>query len=195
MKDKLNLDHIRHLLQKYYEAETTPEEENLIETFFQLTPSEEIPDDLAEDGRHFNSLASLHSEIPDLRIPEDLLDRLSEVTDTTIANHAVKDQRSLPQRISYMAAAACACLLLYMGYQRSHLAPQTEASAMMTEKATTGDMLDDGFIEITDPEEAERIMTEIGILLASNTRQTNEALQHLEKTVDEYKELTKSILQ
>ena len=54
--------------------------------------------------------------------------------------------------------------------------------------------LEDGFIEITDPEEAERIVMEIGRLLASNTQKTNEAILHLEKTVDEYKEITKSIL-
>ena len=54
--------------------------------------------------------------------------------------------------------------------------------------------LEDGFIEITDPVEAEKIVMEIGMLLASNTRQTNQAIQHLEKTVDQYKETTKSIL-
>lgn len=55
--------------------------------------------------------------------------------------------------------------------------------------------MEDGFIEITDPEEAEKIIIEIGRLLASNNQKTNEAIQHLEKTVDEHKEISKSLLQ
>lgn len=194
MKDKPNIDHIRLLLHKYYEAETTPEEETLLETFFQATPADQLPEDLAEDGTLFNSLAPLHPGIPNLVIPEDLPDRMSEATDTPPDHPSGKIQRLWHQCISYVAAAACACLLIYIGNQRSHSDHNTKRSAMMTEEVPSGNVLDDGFIEITDPEEAEKIMTEIGLLLAANTRQTNEAIQHLEKTVDEYKELTKSIL-
>lgn len=52
----------------------------------------------------------------------------------------------------------------------------------------------DGYIEITDPEEAEKIIIEIGRLLTDNSKKTNEAILNLEKTVVEYKEITKSIL-
>ena len=54
---------------------------------------------------------------------------------------------------------------------------------------------EDGFIEITDPEEAEKIVIEIGKLLSINSQKTNEAIRNLEKTVENYKEITKSILQ
>lgn len=54
---------------------------------------------------------------------------------------------------------------------------------------------EDCYVEITDPEEAEKIILEIANILAVNSRKTNEALRHIEKTVDEYRQLTKSILQ
>lgn len=53
---------------------------------------------------------------------------------------------------------------------------------------------DDGFIEITDPEEAKMIVLEISKILAINSQKTNEALRNFEKTVDEYKEISKAIL-
>ncbi len=53
----------------------------------------------------------------------------------------------------------------------------------------------DGFIEITDPEEAKKIAIEIGRLLAFNADKTNDAISHISNSIDSYKEITKTILQ
>ena len=60
MKDNFHIDHIRHILHKYYEGATTPEEELHLELFFRDTPGCEIPEDMALDGRIFPSLPPFH---------------------------------------------------------------------------------------------------------------------------------------
>ncbi|MDE6692341.1 MAG: hypothetical protein K2K05_03050 [Muribaculaceae bacterium] len=60
-------------------------------------------------------------------------------------------------------------------------------------RATAED--DNGFIEITDPAEAQRIALDIGKLLAQNAVATNNAIEEIGETFDNYKEMTKNILQ
>ncbi|MDE7421073.1 MAG: hypothetical protein K2N35_12780 [Muribaculaceae bacterium] len=239
MKDKFHIDHIRTLLHKYYEGETTPEEELNLEVFFRDIPECEIPEDLADDGRFFASIASLHPDVSEMEIPYGLFERISEISVSNDARHTVRTQRNQASRIAYILAAACACLIFTFGIKwmtnptdihtktvdyvsksavklptpssiastEEETIPETsktpgsfnahncQQSNTMAENAPEPNRLDDGFIEITDPMEAEEILREIGRLLASNTQKTNEAILHLEKTVDEYKEITKSILQ
>lgn len=239
MKVKFNIDHIRLLLHSYYEGKTTPEEELHLEAFFRDTPAWEIPESMAVDRKVFSSVASLHPVTSEMEIPDDLFEKVSEISSSCDAKHTKKTQRNRATRIQYALAAACACLILTFGIRRmntptdihtktfeymsesptklseppSKAAPEEETMPdasktpsssisntqrkdnTITENEIEPNRLEDGFIEITDPEEAEKIVLEIGRLLASNTQKTNEAIQHLEKTVDEYKEITKSILQ
>ena len=239
MKDKYHIDYIRHLLHKYYEGETTPEEELNLEAFFRDTPEWEIPEDLEEDGRFFASMASLHPCEYDLEIPNGLFERISDFSGSKDAG--LTDKLYQVRRIGYILAAACVCLIVTSGIlgirwmtNQKHIHTETseytsESHAKLPEplfkaspeEETSHDTskipsesntrtyqlsdktaenvgepnrLEDGFIEITDPVEAEKIVLEIGKLLAANTQKSNEAILHLEKTVDEYKEITKSIL-
>lgn len=194
MKDNNHNDHIRSLLHKYYEGESTPEEESLLVSFFKVTPEGEIPEDLSDEVILFRSLSMLNSEISDLEIPDDLFERISSVSNAPLASSSRNFERKWMRRIAYVVAAACVVLLLYHGTQYLPFNHKPEGIATMTANVSDAHLSEDGFIEITDPEEAEKIMFEIGRLLATNTKQSNEAIQHLEKTVDEYKELTKSIL-
>ena len=238
MKDKFHIDYIRHLLNKYYEGDTTLEEEFLLEAFFRDTPSCEIPEDMAIDSRLFTSLGLFHAGASEMEIPDDLFERISEIS-VSNALHNDEIQRNRAIQIGYIFAAACACLILILGIRwvstttdrstktfgyaseettklpepLSEKSPEEkvipEASKTpsistavthnrkntIAENAEESNRMEDGFIEITDQEEAEKIVMEIGRLLASNTQKTNEAILHLEKTVEEYKEITKSILQ
>ena len=240
MKVKFNIDHIRLLLHKFYEGETTPAEESHLEAFFRDSPACEIPDDLAEDRRLFSSMTTLHPTESEMNIPDDLFERISEISFTNHTQISEKAQRNQTRRTGYILAAACVCLLLAIGarlmtapkqihtktseyaaespktlpeqpsatssveeiipYKNKTQTPIASGAVKYQRHKTTAEnavepnRLEDGFIEITDQDEAERIVMEIGWLLASNTQKTNEAIQHLEKTIDEYKEITKSIL-
>lgn len=54
---------------------------------------------------------------------------------------------------------------------------------------------EDGFIEISDPEEVKTIALEIGKLLSNNSDRTNDAISYIGNTIENYKGLTKTILQ
>lgn len=239
MNNNLNIDKMRFLLHKYYEAETTHDEELLLESLFLDTPEDEIPEDMADDAKLFSAIAGLHPSEADLEIPDDLFEKISEISKNPDTNHPIKIHRRLERRIVYALAVACVCILLALGmkwmtapsdinskpFEYASESPAEEPanpqvlpnevktqttspdpeltskahrpnrSNVMVENVDVSNELEDGFIEITDPEEAEKIVLEIGRLLATNSQKTNEAIRHLEKTVDEYKEITKSIIQ
>lgn len=54
---------------------------------------------------------------------------------------------------------------------------------------------DDGYLEITDPEEVREIARRIGLLIAGNTDKANKALLHLGKAIEDNKQTTKRLLQ
>ena len=243
MKTKFDIDAIRVLLHKYYEAETIPEEELLLESFFRATPSEEIPKDLAEDGCLFSSLEELHPSDVEMEIPEGLFETISEITGISEIKHTIEIRRNWPRHIWYVFAAACACILFALVIKQM-TAPKdietkpTEYAAesltetpsdqrpapsvlpinevkqsvshepnqisnthrsrrrnVMAKKTDVSNEVEDGFIEITDQEEVERIALEIGKLISRNSEKANDAIVQLGQTVEEYKQLTKSIIQ
>ncbi|MDE7409309.1 MAG: hypothetical protein K2N09_04735 [Muribaculaceae bacterium] len=243
MKTKFDIDAIRVLLHKYYEAKTIPEDELLLQTFFRDTPPEEIPEDLAEDGYLFSSLEKLHPSDAEMEIPESLFETISEITGISEIKHPIEIRRNWPRRIGYVIAAACACILVALGIKHNTASedieikpkeyaaesptdspsePRTEPSVLpinevnrpashepnqmsntrssrrrnvMAEKTVVSNEVEDGFIEITDPEEVERIALEIGKLISRNSEKANDAIIRIGQTVEDYKQLTKSIMQ
>ncbi|MDE6342733.1 MAG: hypothetical protein K2K93_10475 [Muribaculaceae bacterium] len=239
MKSELDIDKLRSLLHKYYEGETTPEEEALICSCFS-EGAEDIPQDLTDDRIFFSSMKELSSCSAAPEIPDDLLGKINR----SIAEKSsvVSDERKKRWRHSFFiaGAAAAACLVLAAGIgfitipdihkpptpdglAETPTATKTNAPTAISKRSdakttaeTTGQKPQsaaaelqkntkvtesgvspnaaDGYMEITDPEEARKIIMEIGRLLSNNTRQTNEAIRMVETTVDEYKEITKSIL-
>lgn len=238
MKNKFDIADIRKLLHKYYEAETTPDEEQLLVDFFSKTIIEEIPEDLEDDRELFSSLSRISSHHDDIEIPYALREKLTQFSWISAEYPASKKQKSWSRRTAYVATA-CACLMLalFMRWMytpseihtksskhtvethkeisakiikseteteieiESPISPcnynpvRTQVSKELAENTNKPQYQEDGFIEITDPEEAVMIVMEIGLLLTDNTQKTNKTLKHLEKLVYEHKELTKSILQ
>lgn len=193
MKDKLQFDykpdHIRTLLNKYYEAETSPEEERLLESFFCNTPENEIPKDLTEDRLLFLSMTSLHPDQSSLVVPHNLVEKIDAIVDTPQISSFAKRQRHWKRRVAYTGIAAAVCAMITVGILNRPSQSTTRESVQ-----SIGKLTDDGYIEITDPKEAERIALEIGQLLASNSKKTDEAFSRLTYAFDEYKEITKSVL-
>lgn len=237
MKNKLNKSDIRSLLHKYYEADTTPEEEHLLESFFHDSPAEEIPEDMNADRKIFSAFIELHADSSETDVPADLVKSVTSLTEGYADSSLSKNQRNWNRFIVYAAAAACLSIVLTLGIRwiasttlrtseasghiavvpfeqpkhhsainhevnevsdpadQEYKAPSNSQKKNKATVKTASDADEDGFIEITDPEEAKKIIMEIGNLLNANSQKTNEALQHIEKTVDEYRQLTKSILQ
>ena len=123
MKDKSTIPDIRSLLHKYYAADTTPEEELLLESYFLDTPTEELPDDTADDGRLFSAIAELHPDAYEMEVPVDFFDKISKISRIPDIKHKDKTQRNWASRIGYALTAACACLLIALGI-RLMIAPK-----------------------------------------------------------------------
>lgn len=182
-------DHIRTLLHKFYEAETSPEEESLLVSFFRTTPENEIPIDLTEDRLFFLSMTSLYPDQSSLEVPQNLEEKIAAIVDTPQTSSFAKRQRHWKRRVAYTGIAAAVCAMIIVGISNRPFQSPTRESVQ-----SYGKLTEDGYIEITDPKEAERITLEIGQLLASNSKKTDEAFSRLTYALDEYKEITKSVL-
>ena len=238
MKNNLNIDNLRLLLHKYYEGETSPDEEKLIECFFAETDADLNSQNMALDKELFSSMAELCPGPDDCDIPDHLADRITAITESSEDLFSSKNKKKWKISISYAAVAACICVAVTIGirwlsapiteptHNMNHLAatpakshtllneenskhnvmpekpvaelnppaPEPRQVKANIENVTDQNNINENYVEITDPEEAEKIVLEIGRLLAVNSQKTNEAIQNLEKTIGEYKELTKSIL-
>ncbi len=240
MNNNLDLNKLRFLLHKYYEAETSPEEENIIISIFSESDAEDIPEDLIADREIFLSMKEFLPCQSELEIPDDLFSKINrEISDAPLAES--KDSKTRWKRpFAYAVAAAVACIVLAFGIWHintsrvlksptianvaKHPAPSPEDShsidpepietKAIAETPVQKPSIDpperrrhrivkasvestneeDGYVEITDPEEAREIILEISNLLAINSRKTSEATRMVEAAIDEYKEITKQLL-
>lgn len=237
MKNKYDFDHIRRLLQRYYEAETTPDEESFLQTFFCETPEAEIPIDMADDRKLFSAIQPMQPLESECEVPEDLFEKIETILASRSAAPIISKRHKWNRIILYSGVAAIACIIMVvigtMTNRESGKVASTSELVVETPEviktplpdkasetpniATTGivktavpkntqmnesssavrqpEEKDDGFIEITDPEEARKIAMEIGKVLALNSDKVNGAISRLGNTIDNYKEMTKSILQ
>lgn len=241
MNAQYDINQIRNLLNKYYEAETTPAEEALLEAFFSDTPDCDIPADIADDTLLFSKLNELRPQLPEPEIPDNLLDMIEERANNSTIISAFNIKTRNHRYSIYSGVAAIACIIILVGSiiyihrsptQLPEISTQkpTQYSAKNTDvslpidnekpsiaQETTSQPISvnsknirkitadktpkqpekeaDGFIEITDPAEVERIALEIEKLLAQSSEKTSDAISHIGNTIEDYKELTKTILQ
>lgn len=237
MKYDRDINNIRLLLDRYYRAETSPDEEQLLETFFKETNPADIPYDMEADAKLFELMSDTHLRPVECDIPTDLIEKINGIMDAPSSSTFEKWSKGIFRILRYSGVAAAACIVLVLiilnpiglhqgpnlsenineedmkGYNLSAEAEandnvltivksQADKYAIVDDKTnepTEAPQVQtnesDGFIEITDPEEARKIALSIRKLLAQNADRTNEALEQIGNSIDSYKELTKSILQ
>lgn len=241
MNDNNDINQIRELLERYYRAATTPEEEKHIERYFLETDVADIPADMQGDSKLFVGLSAIRPLSSELEAPCDLLGRIEKIAgEPTIARTAPKRilQHWVIRAAGFTCAACVACAIIMMvarlsdntisdsgnltaeasigkendtrvltiqksGYDTTEVTqgikikeearPITRPKASKPQRKITEE--DDGFVEITDPAEAQKIAQEIGRLLAMNADKSYDAMNQISETFDSYKEITKNILQ
>lgn len=231
-----DIDYIRRLLERYYRAETTPEEEKCLERFFLETDGTDIPADMVADMELFVRLSAINPLPSELEAPDDLLGKVEDIVDDPAVVPSIK-KRVIWQWMVQAAGVACvACVIVVMArlYDKATEPENLTAEASLgngqganvlnikisenhyedtkadvsvelevrptigsTDRSPKRAIAEDekGFIEITDPAEAQRIALDIGKLLAQNAVATNNAIEEISETFDNYKEMTKNILQ
>lgn len=240
MNKDSDINKLRFLLHKYYEAQTTPEEENQIVSLFSKIEVEDIPNDLAFDRKLFLSMKEIIPDPTNLEIPDDLFGKINQEIAETSSIASIERKKKWKKPFVYAGSVAAACLLFAICIQiifkssilksptienlaenpvespkdslskisdplptktiaekseqkQSRRSSEHHSNQTMAEIGVLPNE-ENGYIEITDPEEAREIIVEIGRLLANNSRKTNEATLMVENAVNEYKEITKSIL-
>lgn len=196
MNNTINLNNLRLLLHKYYEAETSPEEERLIMSLFSEIAAEDIPDDLVEDRLLFLSMNELLPTQPELEAPDDLFEKIHRKISETSGEQSINTKGKWKKRLLYPAGIAAACIALAIIFNPSETTnSETESTEPINQyvaKIGLHPNTDDGYFEINDQEEAKEIILEIGRLLANNSTKAKEATQMVESTVEEFKEIKKS---
>lgn len=238
MKYINDIEYIRSLLDRYYRADTTPDEERTIESFFHDTDPTEIPDDMITDARLFSLMKETHPILSESDIPDSLLEKINGILEEPTSPPAHKRRKMIFRILRYSGVAVAACIGMaiitlkpFGQHQETNPTISSRTETLITddhsyeamisdvrvltivksrieshasEEKPTGKVgapththkkATDGFIEITDPEEARKIALSIGKLLAQNADRTNDALAQIGNSIDSYKDLTKSILQ
>lgn len=227
MKYNYDIDYIRGLLDKYYRAETSLEDEEILESFFSELNADEIPKDLASEEKMFSLMKNLHPSQEERMAPDYLMERLNSIVEKPVAAESIR--KKFHNVLLYFGGSVAACILIAFTMVFIHQHKNDNPSVKMVEathkksetpvliksvetktdlpelehkvseikmsEKTHEEIEEDGFIEITDPEEAREILQNIGKLLAQNAVDTNDAMANISNSIDCYKEISKSILQ
>lgn len=227
MKYNYNIDYIRSLLDKYYRAETLPEDEETLEQFFSEISEDEIPEDLTSEQKMFSLMRNLRPSQEENIAPDYLMERLNSIVEKPVITKSKSNK--FRNWLLFVGGSVAACLLV--GFlmiflkQPADDIPSVKIVAETQKKSETPvlaesvetemdvpaveqivnemesitkkheDIEEDGFIEITDPKEAQEILLKIGQLLAQNAEDTHEAMANISNSIECYKEISKSILQ
>ena len=116
----MNIEQIKSLLARFYEGQTTPEEERLLADFFRR---EDVPEDLQEDKQLFLLLA----QTSDQEMPQDIADEIATFvnnlgkSDIQPLTHVSQQRKGViyrlktPPKMFYRVAATVAILLAIGG--------------------------------------------------------------------------------
>ncbi len=131
MKRDNNIQHIRELLEKYYLAETTREEEERLEAFFVGSYDSDIPEDLMSDRTYFTAMQELHPKLAEDEVPRDLIEKLDGIIELVPKNEQMNrtGKRGVILRYVSIAAAACIAIAVFFKlptYTDSLITPSAE---------------------------------------------------------------------
>ena len=116
----MNIEQIKSLLARFYEGQTTPEEERLLADFFRR---EDVPEDLQEDKQLFLLLAQTSDQEMPQDIAEEITTFVNNLGQTKIQPLIPEDQQrkgvifrlKTPPKMWYRVAATVAILLAIGG--------------------------------------------------------------------------------
>ena len=116
----MNIEQIKSLLARFYEGQTTPEEERLLADFFRR---EDVPEDLQEDKQLFLLLAQTSEQ----EMPQEIADEITAFvnnlgqSDIQPLTHVSQQRKGViyrlktPPKVMYRVAATVAILLAIGG--------------------------------------------------------------------------------
>lgn len=113
MKRDNNILQMRKLLDQYYLAETTREEEERLEAFFDESHKSDIPEELMTDRNYFMAMREVHSPLTEDDVPADLIEKLNSIVDQKPKSENKNRKRGVILKYVSIAAAACIALAVF----------------------------------------------------------------------------------
>ncbi len=110
MKYNKNFDHIRRLLDKYYRAESTADDEEILERFFSMQDCDDLPEDLAAEQKLFSLMDQLHQNEEEIEAPVFLFDNITSIMEKPVNSRINK--RSIWNILRYVGGSVAACILI-----------------------------------------------------------------------------------
>lgn len=196
----MEIDNIKCLLDRYYRAETSPDEEESLRAFFRNV-DRDLPEDLHADMKLFAMMEGVRPRPGDSDVPPGLIEKINSIVDPQPVTSYSGKRGWIRLLIGYPAVTAAAAVLVailtlmprLIGAEKAlSRAPVPEGWRWSMSDYSVVGTADDGFIEINDPEEVCRLVMQINDILADNIRMTNSTILQVTNTLDDYKTLSSS---
>ena len=168
-----NLEEIRKVLERFYQGETTLEEEKQLEEYFSSTA---VPEELLPDKELFLGLTEADDQI---HVPSDLNQKVLSTLEQ-VERKEVRTRRISLFSLSGLAAGILVLIAVYLFFVRTD-GPTRFASSEMVD--TYDDPMD-------AYEEAKRALTYVSAKLNNGTSELKH-VQQVSKTADPLKSLSK----
>ena len=165
---------IRKMLDRFYLGETTLEEEKKLYDYFS---SHTVPEEFIPDKELFQTMGSGDHAI---EVPEDLNQKIIESIDQ-VERKATRARRISVSSLSGLAAGLLVMIAVYLFYIRTE-SPNLLATNQMTD---TYENPMDAY------EEAKRTLAYVSAKLNNGTSELDHVKQHMSKTSDPLKSLSK----
>jgi len=165
---------IRKMLDRFYLGETTLEEEKKLYDYFS---SQTVPEEFIPDKELFQTMGSGDQ---DIEVPEDLNQKIIDSIDQ-VERKVTRTRRISVFSLSGLAAGLLVMIAVYLFYIRTN-PPTLMASHQMT------DTYEDPFDAY---EEAKRTLAYVSAKLNNGTSELDLVKQHVAKTSDPLKSLSK----
>lgn len=183
------IDKAKLLVDSFYSGEISPEDEKWLKSFFSSADNSQLPDDMKDDAEIFR-LLDIASVTAEDSVPEDLEQRLRSI---------MKDDKSESPKskgviLRYMAWAgtAAAAILLILNMIPSER--QSDVIGTQYEMVAAAQTDEDGYYEITDADEAARLIAETMAMASDKLTMANTAISKTDKKVKTINETINKIL-
>ena len=153
-----NIERARRIIGFYYDGTSTPEDLTWIKSFLCSADKDELPEELKIETEIFGLMDCENSEI-DKSIPENLEGRIRAIWQDEPLTHKNKSTKTVILRFMAWTSAAAAIVILLLnilplGQQNNMLQIGGESLAVLI-----NDPDEDGYVEITDAEDAALIIS------------------------------------
>ena len=149
-----NIERARRIIGFYYDGISTPEDLTWVKQYFSTVYIDDLPDNLKEDAEIFKMIEVENSEIEDA-VPDNLEGRIRAIM---TEEPRVSKKVIILRFVAWTSAAAALVILLLnilpLGQQNNMLQIGGESLAVLI-----NDPDEDGYVEITDPEDAALIIS------------------------------------